>query len=109
MLRDLMTTTIVHMICRSSIYRAGVAGSGMSAREVGCSGWNLMLAALSGRAAVTAIFAETPIKPLLQSSTCLVHVHGPCPLLINSFTLNGDLNGGSFYRAVSWNGFARPG
>ena len=51
----------------------------MSAGEVGCSGWNLMLAALSGRAAVTAKFAETPTKPLLQSSIVLfaftVRVH----------------------------------
>ncbi len=46
---------------------------------------------LSGRAAVTAIFAETPIKPLLQSSTCLVHVHGPCPFAWKEEVLNYGL------------------
>ena len=56
----------------------------MSAREVGCSGWNPMSAVLGRRAAVTAKFAETP-KASLAIVHCLVRVHSPCPLLINTF------------------------
>jgi hypothetical protein len=50
----------------------------MSAREVGCSGWNPMSAVLGRRAAVTAKFAETP-KASLAIVHCLVCVCVSCP------------------------------
>ena len=61
-----------------------------------------MLAALSGRTAVTAKFAETPTKPLLQSSICLFTFTVCRPLLINSFTLNCCVDLGRAFLAIVW-------